>query len=76
MATLSENVSPSGGVQDSERQFFRVMALVMAAVVVSGFTLNLAMGRSTFAVPVVYHTHAFVFFSWVALYVAQKWLLA
>lgn len=76
MATLSDRISPDHGVQDSERHFFRLMALVMATVIVAGFAFNLAMGRSTFAVPLVYHVHAFVFLSWVALYVAQNWLIA
>lgn len=76
MATISSDVPPSHDVQHSERQFFRVMALIMAAIIVAGFSVNLAMGRSTFAVPPVYHVHAFVFFSWVALYVAQNWLIA
>lgn len=76
MATLSDHVAPGPGVQQSERQFFRMMAVIMAAVIVAGFAMNLAMGRSTFAVPPVYHIHAFIFFSWVALYVAQNWLIA
>ncbi|WP_242122633.1 hypothetical protein [Sphingobium sp. Sx8-8] len=76
MATISDEALRERGFRDSERNFFRIMAVVMAIVIVAGFALNLAMGRSTFAVPVVYHIHAFVFFGWVALYVAQNWLIA
>src|SRR5690348_2439270 len=60
----------------AERRFFFVMALVMAGIVVAGFSTNLALGRSTFAVPAVYHMHAGVFFAWLVLYVAQNWLIA
>jgi hypothetical protein len=56
----------------AERRFYFTMALVMAATIVSGFALNLAMGRSTFDVPIIYHIHAGIFFSWVAIYVAQN----
>jgi hypothetical protein len=59
----------------SEEKFFFRMACLMAAVIVAGFAMNLAMGRSTFAVPIVYHVHAFVFFTWVAIYLAQNWLV-
>ena len=52
------------------------MACIMSAIIVAGFATNLAMGRSTFAVPPVYHVHAFVFFGWVAIYLAQNWLIA
>ena len=76
MATLGSDIAPDRGVREPERQFFRTMAIIMAAVVVAGFATNLAMGRSTFAVPLVYHVHAFVFFGWIALYVAQNWLIA
>lgn len=76
MATLSENAAHTRTANISELHFFRIMALIMAAVIVAGFALNLAMGRSTFAVPAVYHVHAVVFFGWVALYVAQNWLIA
>jgi len=60
----------------NEEKFFFRMACLMAAVIVAGFAMNLAMGRSTFAVPIVYHIHAFVFFGWVAIYLAQNWLVA
>lgn len=76
MATLSDTIAPGHDAQHSERQFFRIMAIIMAATIVAGFAANLALGRSTFAVPPVYHVHAFVFFAWVALYVAQNWLIA
>ena len=76
MATISSDISPGRGSKDSERQFFRVMAIVMATIIVAGFAVNLAMARSTLAVPPLYHLHAFVFFGWAALYVAQNWLIA
>jgi hypothetical protein len=47
-------------------------ALVMALLVASGFGLQLAMGRSSFAVPIYLHVHAFVFFSWTGLYLVQN----
>lgn len=59
-----------------EERVFLIMACVMAATIVGGFATNLAMGRSTFAVPWTYHLHAAVFFSWVALYLAQNFLVA
>lgn len=67
----------AAGVTDrGEQLFFFAMAGVMAAVIVGGFGLNLAMGRSSFAVPLVFHLHAAVFFGWVALYLAQTGLVA
>lgn len=77
MATAAGTFAPPGrGAEFAERRFFLVMALAMALVVVAGFSLNLAMGRSTFAVPYYYHLHAVVFMSWLAFYVAQNGLIA
>ena len=58
-----------------EQKFFFVMACVMAATIVAGFSFNLASGRSSFAVPLVFHVHALVFFAWVVLYVTQNALV-
>lgn len=76
MATIIESAAPGTGAEQAERNFFRIMATIISVVIVAGFSVNLAMGRSTFAVPPVYHIHAFVFFGWVALYLAQTWLIA
>lgn len=52
-------------------RFFAVMAFVMSAIIVAGFSVNLAMGRSSFDVPIAYHVHAAIFMSWIGLYIAQ-----
>lgn len=75
MATLHAAAEPRTAEQ-VERRFFLIMALVMAGTILAGFTMNLAMGRSTFAVPAPYHVHALVFMGWIALYVAQATTIA
>ena len=56
-----------------EHRFFALTATVMALVVVAGFSLQLAMGRSTFASPLRVHVHAFAFMGWVAIFLMQSW---
>ena len=75
MATLHAGQPPRTAEQ-AERRFFLIMALVMAGTIVAGFAFNLAMGRSSFAVPAAYHAHAVVFMGWVALYVTQAVTIA
>ena len=60
----------------SEDRFFLTMALAMATVIVAGFAFNLAMGRSTFSVPPIYHVHAFFFFGWTVIYTLQNVFVA
>jgi hypothetical protein len=73
MATL-----PLGTRADArgEARFFFIMAVAMAATIVGGFSLNIAMGRSSFAAPALVHVHAFVMMGWVTLYVLQNGLIA
>ena len=47
------------------------MAWIMSLVIVAGFSIQLAMGRSSFAVPWPYHVHGVIFMSWIGLYLAQ-----
>lgn len=75
MATIAQTTSARGG-ETAERRFFFYLALAMALVIVAGFSTNLAMGRSTFAVPLIYHVHAVVFFGWVVLFTVQSGLIA
>lgn len=69
MATLAE---PRRVTQGDDR-FFLTMAFVMAGVLIAGFSLNLAMGRSTFARPPLVHAHAIIFMGWIVIYLAQNW---
>lgn len=73
MATAAQ---PTKSLIERERAFFFYMAIAMAIVIVAGFAFNLAAGRSSFAVPIIVHIHAFVFFGWVMLYLIQNGLVA
>ena len=52
-------------------RFFAIMAFIMAGVIVAGFLLNLALGRSSFALPAAFHVHGMIFMGWLGLYLAQ-----
>lgn len=73
MATLARPpLAPSTG----DERFFLRSAIIMAAFIVAGFSMQLVMGRSTFASPARVHVHAILFMGWVAIYLAQNILVA
>lgn len=69
MTTVAERLPVTGGRDEG---FFMGGAIAMALVTVAGFSLQLAMGRSTFASPPLVHAHAIVFMGWVTIYVLQN----
>ena len=71
MATISYSSDADRG----EARFFFTMACVMAATIIAGFSFNLAMGRSSFALPWLVHFHAWVMMAWVGLYLTQNFLV-
>jgi hypothetical protein len=73
MATLAE---PPTATAIGDERFFLRAAVVMAVVVVAGFSLQLAMGRSTFASPLRVHVHAVLFMGWMVIYLLQNALVA
>ncbi len=75
MAVISD-AQPKSARITGEHRFFLTMAIVMALVIVGGFANNLAAGRSSFSLPLIFHIHAFIFFSWIVLYVTQNALVA
>ena len=57
-------------------RFFLIMALIMTLLIIAGFSLNLATGRSSFALPWAYHVHGMIFMGWLGLYAAQAITIA
>ncbi len=74
MATTAFGTALRGDAPAADHRFAATLAIAMAVVVVAGFSLQLAMGRSTFESPLRVHVHAVAFMGWVALFVAQTWL--
>ncbi|MFM5884770.1 MAG: hypothetical protein ACKOQ3_05505 [Novosphingobium sp.] len=76
MATLAGSAlqDPDFQVPARAETFFAKMAIAMAVVVVAGFSMQLAMGRSSFASPLRVHVHAVLFMGWVAIFVTQSQL--
>jgi hypothetical protein len=73
MVAVADRLSPRA---TGDERFFLGSALVMTLVIVAGFSLQLAMGRSTFAAPPLVHAHALVFMGWVVIYVLQNVFVA
>jgi hypothetical protein len=55
-------------------RFFVTTAVIMTLVIVAGFSMQLAMGRSTFRAPAMVHVHALLFFGWTVYYLLQNLL--
>ena len=72
MATLAPQRRTTAG----DDRFFVTSALVMAALIVLGFSVQLGMGRSSFGAPWLIHVHAIAFMGWVVIYVLQAVLAA
>ena len=64
MTTIAEGLPSSGGRDD---RFFLNGAFVMTLVLVAGFSVQLAMGRSSFSSPPLVHAHAIVFMGWMVI---------
>jgi hypothetical protein len=73
MATVAHQpFAPASG----DERFFLRAAIAMTIIIVAGFSLQLFMGRSTFASPPRVHAHAIFFMGWVAIYLMQNIFVA
>ncbi len=73
MASITYSTDADTG--RGEARFFFTMACVMAATIIGGFSLNLAMGRSSFSLPWLVQFHAWVFMGFLGLYLLQNYLV-
>jgi len=55
-----------------DERFFLRGAILMTVTIIAGFSLQLAMGRSSFGSPLRVHAHAIVFMGWVAIFLSQN----
>lgn len=61
---------------ERERRFYLVMALLFGVEAVAGFGFFWFIGASSFGAPWWVHVHALTMTAFLALYVAQNWLVA
>jgi hypothetical protein len=66
--------SGSGPVFAREDRVFLWGGVAMVLVLVTGFSMQLAAGRSSFGAPLYVHAHALTFFGWTMLYLTQTLL--
>ena len=65
----------SGAARDDASFFFK-LAAAMGLTVAIAFSLQFAMGRSSFGAPMIVHAHAVAFMGWTGFFVLQSWLMA
>jgi len=73
MAAIAE---PRPTLGPNDQGFFLAGSIVMAATIAAGFSVQLAMGRSSFGAPLLIHAHAITFMGWVAIFLTQNILVA
>ena len=73
MATLP--LAGAANRAQGEARFFFLMACLMSAIIVAGFSFNIVTARSSFGAPLLVHIHAVVMMGWVGLYLAQNFLV-
>ena len=68
------SLAPAQPQSASADSFFRTLAILMALVIVAGFSMQYLAGRSSFAARPLVHLHGLAFMGWVGLFVTQAWL--
>ena len=67
-------VAPSGFAIPRDERIYFWGGIAMVLVLVTGFSMQLAAGRSSFGAPLYVHVHALTFFGWTTIYLAQTLL--
>lgn len=68
-----DSMNGAAGRAAAEPFFFR-MALGMALLIVTAFSMQWLLGRSSFGARPMVHAHAIVYMGWTLLFTAQSWL--